>query len=74
MTCVSDFPHAPEEWVGVLLIRVRVVCAQDQRRLTYRVSSRADVNVDREESATFSTEADILAWIEQWLRTVALSH
>jgi hypothetical protein len=60
--------------VGVLLIRVRVVCAQDQRRLTYRVSSRADVNVDREESATFSTEADILAWIEQWLRTVALSH
>jgi hypothetical protein len=73
MTCVKDLSHAREEWVGVLLIRVRVACGHEQRRLTYRVSSRADVETDQQESATFSTEAETLAWIEQWLRTVAVS-
>jgi hypothetical protein len=59
--------------MGVLVIRVRVAYAQEQRRLTYRVSSRADVEIDQQESSTFSTETDTPAWIEHWLRTVSVA-
>lgn len=60
-----------EERVGALLIRVRVASGGQPGDLIIRVSGRADVETDQQESVVFSNVDDARAWIAKWLTSVA---